>query len=188
MDQQLLQMINGCKAYIATQQEALYKYCYPTMFAVCERYTSNRDDAAAMYNEAMMKVLTNIQQYDNKGAFMGWVRRIMVNTCIDNCRKQIKYSIRPIDENYEEQVFVASIIENKISSEEVIKLIQSLPKNTGLVFNLYAIEGYKFDEIANTLSISVGTAKWHVSEARKTLREKLQHYTNKEIKANASNK
>jgi RNA polymerase sigma-70 factor (ECF subfamily) len=156
------------------------------MFAVCERYAISRDDAAVMYNEAMLKVLTNIQQYDNLGSFMGWVRRIIVNTCIDNCRKQIKYSIRPLDENYEEKIFVDSFIENKISSEEIIKLIQTLPKNTGLVFNLYAIEGYKFNEIATALSITPGTAKWHVSEARKTLREKLQHYINKEIKVNAN--
>jgi RNA polymerase sigma-70 factor, ECF subfamily len=188
LEQEILHIIKGCKAYNATQQEALYKYCYPNMFAVCERYTNNRDDAAALYNEAMMKVLTNINQYDNKGAFMGWVRRIMVNTCIDNCRKQIKYSIRPIEEHYEEQVYVDSYIENKISNEEVILLIQALPKNTGLVFNLYAIEGYKFDEIATALSISIGTVKWHLSEARKSLREKLKHYTNKEIKANASSK
>lgn len=184
MEQKLQHIIEGCKAYKATQQEALYNYCYQNMFAVCERYTNNRDDAAAIYNEAMLKVLSNIEKYEYKGAFMGWVRRIMVNTCIDHCRKQTAYSVEEIEEKYEEQIFISSHIENKISSEDIIRLIQALPKSTSLVFNLYAIEGYKFDEIATALNITIGTAKWHVSEARKTLKQQLQHYTNKATIAN----
>lgn len=184
MEKDLQHIIEGCKAYKATQQEALYNYCYPQMFAVCERYTNNRDDAAAIYNEAMLKVFRHIEKYEYKGAFMGWTRRIMVNTCIDYCRKQTTYSVQEITEKYEEQIFVSSDIENKISSEEIIQLIQALPKSTSLVFNLYAIEGYKFDEIATALNITIGTAKWHVSEARKTLKQQLQHYTNKATIAN----
>lgn len=154
------------------------------MFTVCERYTNNRDDAAAIYNEAMLKVLSNIEKYEYKGAFMGWVRRIMVNTCIDHCRKQTSYIVQEIDEKYEELMYISSDIENKISSEEIIQLIQALPKNTSVVFNLYAIEGYKFDEISTALNITIGTAKWHVSEARKTLKQQLQHYTKKATIAN----
>jgi RNA polymerase sigma-70 factor, ECF subfamily len=184
LELQLQHIINGCKAYDAKLQEALYMYCYAQMFAVCERYTNNRDDAAVYYNEAMLKVLSNINTYENKGEFMGWVRRIVVNTCIDNCRKETKYTTETINENYENDVFVTSSIEERISSQEVIQLLQTLPKNTGLVFNLYAIEGYKFDEIAKQLNITVGTAKWHVSEARKKLKQKLQHYSPKAIIAN----
>jgi RNA polymerase sigma-70 factor, ECF subfamily len=183
----LQSIIKGCQTYDASMQEALYKYCYSSMFAVCARYTENRDDAAVLYNESMLKVFTNINQY-NHGEFMGWVRRIMINTCIDNCRRKIKYSIRPLDEEHEDQVYVDSFIENKISNETVVKLIQELPKSTALVFNLYAIEGYQFDEIATKLSITRGTAKWHVSEARKSLREKLQQFTTKTTLANAHSK
>jgi RNA polymerase sigma-70 factor, ECF subfamily len=184
LEQELQHIIEGCKKYKASQQEALYNYCYQNMFAVCERYTNNRDDAAAMYNEAMLKVLSNIEKYEYKGAFMGWARRIMVNTCIDHCRKQTTYMVQEIHEKFEEQMFIPSDIENKISSEDIIQLIQALPKSTCLVFNLYAIEGYKFDEIASALNITTGTAKWHVSEARKTLKQQLQHYTNKASIAN----
>ena len=179
MNQQLQHIIEGCKNYKATHQEAMYKYCYQQMFAVCERYCTNRDDAAVLYNEGMLKVLSKIEKYEYKGEFMGWVRRIMVNTCIDFCRKNTLYSIQELDEKMEDQIFVSPEIENKISSEEIVKLIQALPKSTSLVFNLYAIEGYKFDEIAIAVNITIGTAKWHVSEARKTLKQKLQHYTNK---------
>jgi RNA polymerase sigma-70 factor, ECF subfamily len=185
LDKHLQHIIEGCKAYDAKQQEALYMHCYAQMLAVCERYANSRDDAAAYYNEAMLKILSNINAYEYKGEFMGWIRRIMVNTCIDNCRKETKYTTLTLHENFEDNIVVPASIEEKISSEEVIQLIQTLPKNTALVFNLYAIEGYKFEEIAEKLNITIGTAKWHVSEARKTLKQKLQHYTNKAIIANA---
>jgi RNA polymerase sigma-70 factor, ECF subfamily len=184
LDKNVQHIIDGCKAYNTISQEALYNYCYASMFAVCERYTNSRDNAAILYNEAMLKVLTNIASYENKGAFMGWIRRTVVNTCIDNCRKNIKYNVLDLDEGYEEKFYVDSTIEDNISCEEIIKLIQALPKNTSLVFNLYAIEGYGFDEIATALNITKGTAKWHVSEARKNLREKLQSYKNILLKAN----
>jgi RNA polymerase sigma-70 factor, ECF subfamily len=176
LEQHLQNIIEGCKVYKAADQEALYMHCYQQMFAVCERYTNNRDDAAVMYNEAMLKVLSNINQYEYKGEFMGWVRRIVVNTCIDKCRSEVKYSTQSLSEKQEDEVYVTSTIEEKISSEVVIKLIQTLPKNTGVVFNLYAIEGYKFEEISIALNITIGTAKWHVSEARKTLKQQLQQY------------
>jgi RNA polymerase sigma-70 factor, ECF subfamily len=177
-------IITGCHNYEPTMQEALYKHCYPAMMAVCMRYVENRDDAAAIYNEAMLKVLQNIQQYEYKGAFIGWVQRIIVNTCIDNCRKKVKYSIRPIDENTDIQYYIQNDFEENISSEEVVQLIQQLPPSTALVFNLYCMEGFKFDEIAEKLSITEGTAKWHVNEARKALRNKLQHFITKKTKAN----
>ncbi len=185
MDQDLLHIINGCAIYDAKQQEALYKYCYAQMFAVCERYTNNRQQAASLYNEAMLKILTNINTYQYTGAFMGWVRKIMVNTCIDYCRKEIKYATHALDEKYEEEIFVEPSIETKINSELVLKMIRSLPQNTSLVFNLYVVEGYNFEEIAAALNITVGTTKWHVSEARKTLRQKLQQHSIKVISANA---
>lgn len=170
----LQHIIKGCQNYDSNMQEALYKYCYASMFGVCARYVSNRDDTAILYNEAMLKVLQNIEQYNHKGEFMGWVRRIMVNTCIDHCRKQVKYSITSIEDQKDDILYVESFIEHKISNAIVIQWIQQLPKSTGLVFNLYALEGYKFEEIATMLSITPGTAKWLVNEARKKLREKLQ--------------
>ncbi len=184
MEQDLQDIINGCKVFNPNKQEALYFYCYAQMFAVCERYTNNRDDAAVLYNQGMLKVLTYINNYEYTGAFIGWVRRIMVNTCIDNCKKEIKYNVVPLDEKYEEQVFVDPSIDDKINSETVLRLIQALPKSTSLVFNLYAIEGFKLDEIAVALNITIGTTKWHVSEARKTLKQQLQQYSKKAMSAN----
>ncbi len=162
-------------------QEALYKHCYPSMMAVCMRYVENRDDAAANYNEAMLKVLQNINKYNNNGAFMGWVRRIVANTCIDNCRKKVKYQITELNENIESNIYVDNGMEQLISNQEVIQWLQQLPPNTALVFNMYCLEGYTINEIAEKLNITNGTTKWHVSEARKKLKEKMQFVTTQKM-------
>ncbi len=186
MEQNLQHIINGCKQYNANMQEALYKHCYPTMLGVCIRYTNARVDAAALYNIAMLKVFTAIISYTNTGEFMGWVRRIVVNTCIDECRKHTHYKQIPLENYVVETAAINSEIETKISTEVVIAMLQNLPKNTALVFNLYAIDGYKFDEIASLLNITAGTAKWHVSEARKKLKVALLHLTPQKTKSHVS--
>jgi RNA polymerase sigma-70 factor (ECF subfamily) len=148
------------------------------------RYTTHRDRAADLYNQAMLKVLKGIDQFENKGVFLGWVRRIVVNTCIDHCRREVKYSIRPIDDEEEINVYISPEAENKIATEDIINWMRELPKNTGLVFNLFAIEGYRHDEIAQYLGISVGTSKWHVNEARRQLQLKFKNAQQNEIKNN----
>jgi RNA polymerase sigma-70 factor, ECF subfamily len=169
-------IVKGCQQYEAASQEALYRHCYPTMFAVCSRYTPNRDDAAALYNEGMLKVFQNIEKYKGEGNIMAWIRRILVNTCIDHCRKSVKYHLQPVDQQYEEQFGVENHFEETVSSEQVVKWLQNLPSNTGLVFNMYCLEGYTIEEVAASLNITVGTAKWHVSEARKKLRTELSYF------------
>jgi RNA polymerase sigma-70 factor, ECF subfamily len=168
-------IINDCIAHKPQAQKQLYTYCYQQMFAVCMRYTFNRDDAAQLYNTAMLKVFQSIHTYQGKGAFLGWVRRLVVNTCIDHCRKQATYKEVAIDIIEDKNVMVESYWENNISSQQVMAWLQALPKNTALVFNLYALEGYQIQEIAEKLNITVGTAKWHISEARKKLKQNLQH-------------
>lgn len=174
MTPELQHIVKGCKQYQPREQEALYRLCYEPMMAVCLRYTPFREQAADLYNQAMLKVFRSIDQFENKGVFLGWVRRIVVNTCIDHCRREVKYSIRPLDDEEEVTVQVPPETENRIAAEDIINWIRELPRSTGLVFNLFAIEGYRHDEIATHLGISTGTSKWHVNEARRQLQLKLK--------------
>jgi RNA polymerase sigma-70 factor, ECF subfamily len=174
-------IIKGCQQYQPAMQEAMYKHCYPAMMGVCMRYVDNRDDAAVIYNEALLKVLQNIEQYQCKGEFMGWVRRIVVNTCIDNCRKKVKYQIVELTDNIDNNNTVDNGMEQIISSEEVVIWLQQLAPNTALVFNMYCLEGYTIDEIATKLNITTGTTKWHISEARKKLKEKMRFVTTQKM-------
>ena len=125
-----------------------------------------------------MKVFANIRNFENKGSFEGWIRRIMVNECISFIRAQKKVSFLG-DEFITEGSF--NNIESGMSVDDIQFLIDSLPDGYRMIFNLYAIEGYKHREIADMLGISEGTSKSQLSHARRVLQEQvttLKNYDN----------
>lgn len=178
-------IIEGCKRQNPQSQAALYRGCYAGMMKLCIRYARDLDEAAAIYNEAMLKVFKTLQQFEGRGDFMGWVRRIVVNTCIDHCRKQAKFTHSSIEQVEDVAVSLEPEIYDRLSAHDVINLLQELPRNTALVFNLFVLEGYKHEEIGQTLGISAGTSKWHLNEARRLLKSKLENLLKKEIYSDA---
>jgi RNA polymerase sigma-70 factor (ECF subfamily) len=127
---------------------------------------------------AFMKVFTNLKNFKHEGSFEGWIRRIMINECISYIRVQKKVKFIE-DENYFEESF--NNIESQFSVEDIQFLIDNLPDGYKMVFNLYAIEGYKHQEIAEMLGINEGTSKSQLSHARKMLQNnigKLKNYEN----------
>jgi RNA polymerase sigma-70 factor (ECF subfamily) len=178
-------IIEGCKRQNPQSQAELYGGCYAGMMKLCIRYARDMDEAAAIYNEAMLKVFKTLHQFEGRGDFMGWVRRIVVNTCIDHCRKQAKFTHSSIEQVEDVSVSLEPEIYDRLSAHDVINLLQELPRNTALVFNLFVLEGYKHEEIGQTLGISAGTSKWHLNEARRLLKSKLENLLKKEIYSNA---
>jgi RNA polymerase sigma-70 factor, ECF subfamily len=175
-------IIKGCVAQNRKSQERLYHLCHKAMLKVCCLYVANIQDAAALYNQAMLKVFAGIDQYRAAGAFMGWVRRIVVNTCIDHCRRQQKFVLQSIEAVAEENYQADPSVYDKLSAADTLQLVHELPAASAMVFTLYAIEGYKHAEIAVLLSISEGTSKWHLNEARRLLKQKIdQHISNNKI-------
>jgi len=175
------EIIEGCKRQNPQSQEALYRGCYTGMMKLCIRYARDLDEAAAIYNEAMLKVFNTLHQFEGRGDFMGWVRRIMVNTCIDHCRRQAKFTHWPIDQVEDDNISLNPDIYERLSANDVINLLTELPRNTALVFNLFVLDGYKHEEIGQLLGISTGTSKWHLNEARRLLKSKLENLLKKEI-------
>jgi RNA polymerase sigma-70 factor (ECF subfamily) len=156
------------------------------MMKICRRYCrGNTDESASVYNQGMLKVFQNIGQYSGSGAPEAWIRRIIVNSCIDHLRSGLKFQQKELDDTAIDMQTIIPDVYNRISGNEISNLINELPKNTGLVFNLFAIEGYKHSEIATILGISSGTSKWHLNEARKLLKQKLELIFKKEYLANA---
>jgi RNA polymerase sigma-70 factor (ECF subfamily) len=179
-------IIEACRQQDPRAQEQLYKHCYPSMMKVCMRYCNGQQDqAAAAYNQAMLKVFRNIDQYKGDGAPEAWLRRIMVNTCIDQQRSFLRFKPVEINEKTADLIPVVPDTYNRISGQDIMNLVHELPKNTGMVFNLFVMEGYKHEEIGKILGISGGTSKWHLNEARKLLREKIDKLFKKEFLANA---
>lgn len=162
-------------------QQKIYSQFSPKMLSVCRQYIKDIHQAEDIMITAFMKVFTNLKNFQFKGSFEGWIRRIMVNECISFIRvhKKLKYIEDDFVIGRDEESFDS--IESQFSVADIQFLIDSLPDGYKIVFNLYAIEGYKHQEIAGMLGISEGTSKSQLSHARKVLKgqiNKLKKYSN----------
>jgi RNA polymerase sigma-70 factor (ECF subfamily) len=153
----------------------------------------DKDEAASALNQCFLKIIKGLRTYEHSQNFQAWAQRIMVNTCIDILRKRKRHRDReyPFDPNegiYKNGSIDWNKAESALNAEAILKLVQTLPEKTRQVFNLYVIEGYQHNEIAELLEFSEGTSKWHLSKARKLLKNKiaLQLKTEKNINVNAS--
>ena len=173
-DEEHIDIIEGCKQQNRKAQEALYKAYYKAMMTICLRYTRNEDDAVEVLNNGFLKVFQHIQRYDPAQASLyTWIRTIVVNSCLDFIRKRNRTeSHQELNNNVE--VHVPAEIVSRLRASDLLALVRSLPPSTGAVFNLYVIEGYSHKEIGGLLGISEGTSKWHLSEARKQLQQKIK--------------
>jgi RNA polymerase sigma-70 factor (ECF subfamily) len=169
-----MELITGCISGDRRAQELLYKQFYGPMSTICLRYTRNQEDAIEVLHNGFLKVYKNIHTYDaTKASLYTWIRTIVVNSAIDFIRQRGKFNNHIELEKAEEPAIDADAVQ-RMSSRELLKLVQQLTPATQGVFNLYVIEGYNHREIANLLGISEGTSKWHLSEARKQLQKLLQ--------------
>jgi RNA polymerase sigma-70 factor, ECF subfamily len=169
----LEQLIDGCKKADAHAQRSMYKFCYEQMMRVCLRYNSNGQDAVNCYNEAMFNVLSKINSYKNEGQFMGWVRRIMVNTCINMINRDKRFAFTEITEAHEAEVYITPEACRQTDAHELLQMVQELPRQQALVFNLYIMEGYTHEQISDMLKIPAGTSRWLLNKARTTLKERM---------------
>ncbi|MEA3497360.1 MAG: RNA polymerase sigma factor [Bacteroidota bacterium] len=170
----LTKIINGCKNQNLKSQEKLYKHFFGKMMNISLRYTGNYHDASEVVNSGFFKVFNKIDSFQQKGSFENWIKRIMINTALDHIKsdKTAKELQLNIDEN--EFLIENETLEN-IDEKEIISFIQQLPPTSRAVFNLYVIEGYKHSEIAKKLDMSEGTSHWHLSNARKLLKQKIEN-------------
>jgi RNA polymerase sigma-70 factor (ECF subfamily) len=159
-------------------QHRLYSKFSPKMLSVCRQYIKDLHQAEDVMITAFMKAFTNLKNFEHKGNFEGWIRRIMINECISYIRVHKKVTFVE-DENYVEEYY--NNIESQFSVEDIQFLIDNLPDGYKMVFNLYCIEGFKHQEIAAMLGINEGTSKSQLYHARKMLQEnisKLKNYNN----------
>jgi RNA polymerase sigma factor (sigma-70 family) len=163
------QLVSGCIKAEPAAQEQLYKRFSRKMFGVCLRYTSSREEAEDLLQEAFVTVFGKLSSFKNEGSLEGWIRRIVVNTVLQSFRKQ-RIALVETEELPEAAAPEGMSMETK----ELLMLIQSLPTGYRTVFNLYAIEGYTHLEIANMLGINENTSKSQYSRARAQLMNTLR--------------
>jgi RNA polymerase sigma-70 factor (ECF subfamily) len=158
-------------------QQKIYSQYAPKMLSVCRQYVKDIHHAEDLMITSFMKVFTSLKNFENKGSFEGWIRRIMINECISFIRVQKKVSFLE-DEYFREGTF--NNIESGFSVDDIQSLIDNLPEGYKMIFNLYAIEGFKHQEIADMLGINEGTSKSQLSHARRILQEQINKQKNYE--------
>jgi RNA polymerase sigma factor (sigma-70 family) len=166
-------ILQGClKNQPAAQQELYSKYS-PKMLSVCYRFARNREDAEDMLQEGFIRVFTQIHQFQSKGSFEGWIRRIIVHTCINHLKKHKKFNdsvdIAQAHTLHVREDSVPSIIQAK----QVVECIRMLPIGYRTVLNLFAIDGYTHREIAGMLDIEESTSRSQYTRAKSMLEQIL---------------
>jgi RNA polymerase sigma factor (sigma-70 family) len=165
--------LEGCRLNDRKAQEMLYRSLSSKMMGVCLRYASSQFEAEEILQIGFIKVFKNINQFAEKGSFEGWIRRIMINTAIEQSRKRI--ILQDIDEIEENTMLNSQWFEiDSLEVRDLLKMIQELALGYRLVFNMYVIEGYSHKEIALALDISESTSKSQLFRARIRLQEKIK--------------
>lgn len=168
------QLIKACIKEDAASQKEVFDRFSGRMLTVCLRYARSSADAEDILQDAFIKVFDKMHQFKFEGSFEGWIRRIVVNTALK------KYSLRRYEKEvvgYEIKDKDESSIEasayTDLTAKELMDLINALPSGYKLIFNLYVIEGYQHDEIAEMLGIQPGTSRSQLVKARNMLQKQI---------------
>lgn len=164
--------MEGCLRNDRYYQELLYRKYFQNMMRMGMRYANDKEQAMDIVNNGFMRVFKKIEYYSFKGSLEGWIRKLVYHSMADYFRKKNK-QIRFLELEDRDDPVEQEALSN-LYVEDIISLVEHLPPATQQVFKLYAIEGYKHHEIADKLGISDGTSKWHLSSARKKLKELIK--------------
>ena len=168
------QLIQKCKKNDTKAQSELYKLFSGKLFALCLKYSRNHVEAEDNLQDAFMTIFNKMSQYEYKGSFEGWLKRITVNTALQRYRSKGVFNI--VNENNIEDFTVEIENDNDVDIDFLLHSIQDLPDRYRLVFNLYALDGYSHKEIAKMLNITTGTTKSNLARARMILKNKIINY------------
>ncbi|MEM7373260.1 MAG: RNA polymerase sigma factor [Bacteroidota bacterium] len=172
-------LIEACVKDDRMAQSELYRLCFGTLMGVCLRYHSHEEDAIEVLNQGFLKILNNLHKRKPKVPFEAWIRRIMINTLIDDFRKNRRrkelFEVSNFEESSQGQSSQINFntADEMFDAQEIEAMIQQLPPMTRQVFNLHAIDGFSHKEISQQLGISEGTSKWHVNAARKNIKKQF---------------
>ncbi|PSK90072.1 RNA polymerase sigma factor [Taibaiella chishuiensis] len=169
---ELQELIEGCIRNERSAQAKIYHLFYPRMMSMVKRYFPEQVNAEEILNNGFLRAFQKMSTFSFKGSFEGWLRRIIFHAIADYASSNIKYKQSIVLAEKDE--FVHKDHANQLYYNDLLKLIQELPEATRVVFNMFVLDDMPHKHIAKTLGISEGTSKWHVSEARRMLKEKVE--------------
>ena len=167
------QLIENCKINDTKAQSELYKLFSSKLFAVCLKYSRNYAEAEDNLQDAFLTIFKKIDQYKSKGSFEGWLKRVAINTVLQQYRNEKVFEI--VNENIIDTVEI-EVDEETLSIDYLLQIIQELPDRYRLVFNLYVLDGYSHKDIASMLDINIGTSKSNLARARQILKQTIEDY------------
>lgn len=173
------QLIAGCKNNDGKAQEQLYKLFAAKFFGVCLKYSVNYAEAEDNLQDGFLIIFKKIDQFNFKGSFEGWAKRIMINNALQKYRSGVRF-LEIVNEDIAEEETLELDDEN-ISLDFLMGIIQELPDRYRLVFNLYVLDGYSHKEISEMLDITTGTTKSNLARARMILKERIDIHTGKKV-------
>ncbi|WP_339609205.1 RNA polymerase sigma factor [uncultured Planktosalinus sp.] len=177
----LEELIEKCKNEDRKAQGELYTMFSNKLYAVCLKYSRNTEEAQDNLQDAFLTIFKSIGQYKFKGSFEGWIKRIAVNTVLQKYRKERFFEIVNEEQLEEPEV---EIDEQHVSLDFLLRLIQELPDRYRMVFNLYVLDDYSHQEVAEMLGITVGTSKSNLARARMILKNKIEESKPAQVKSN----
>lgn len=168
------ELIQGCLKNDATCQKKLYDKYAATMYTICLRYGQHQEEAKDFLQDGFVKVFKSLASFAFKGSFEGWMKRIFVNTALEEIRKKGRLVLQeePDTSHLIEEEWTVS---SNLTMNHILAEIQKLPDGYRTIFNLYVIDGFQHNEIAELLGISDSTSKTQLRKARMALQQKLQH-------------
>lgn len=153
-------------------QEKLYHLFYPRMMGVVRRYIDHIEQAEEVLNNGFLRAFQKIDQYTFQGSFEGWLRKIVFHAVSDYVKQNSRYNEKIM--LVEKDQYVEKDHADRLYYVQLLEMVQTLPDATRGVFNMYVMEGLSHKEIGKVLGISEGTSKWHLSEGRRILKDKIE--------------
>lgn len=169
---ELEELIHGCIRNERAAQEKLYKMFYPRMMSVVRRYIDSEMQAEEVLNNGFLRAFQKVQQYTFQGSFEGWLRKIVFHAVSDYVKQNVRYNEKVV--LMEKDEFVHKDHADRLYYNQLMELVHTLPVATRTVFNMYVMDGYSHKEIGKIVGISEGTSKWHLSEGRRILKDKIE--------------
>ncbi len=167
-DEKEKRLVEGCISNDRRCQEEFYRKFFKKMYPFICRYTSDQEEALHILNSGFLRIFKKIEQFEFKGSLEGWVRKIMFHSVANHFRSK-KNNLQFLTlEDYDKPEQANQL--HNFYEEDILQMVELLPNASKNVFKLFALEGFSHAEIGEQMGISVGTSKWHLSEARKRLK------------------
>ena len=169
-------LVKGCADGDGRSQELLYRRYFSFAMSISIRYTSDEHEAMEIVNDSYMKVMDSLSGYDHSRPFKSWYGRILVNTAIDNYRRNRKNNDYSSIDTITETGDIDPDIETELSANDILSLYRHLPANYKITFNLFEIEGYSHEEIGQMMGVTASTSRANLARAKKMLRQLYYRY------------